>query len=340
MQPLEELTIVVPTRNESANIEAFLDSIPAEAALIVVDKSTDGTADIVRRRRPAHTIVLECAGSLTQAREIGARAARTRWLLFTDADIRFAPGYFAELSGALRIAGRSVAMLLGPKLSADEYQGHYRRLAVAQKVLARLGCRPRAVRTCWSRQKRSPPSAASTPGSRVTRTRSSAGVSRGLASRGAVTLTLITFATDHRRLRRGVLRKTLHTVLRCSALYLGVVPRRGARTIGVTGARCATSPTSSRKAERRNSAHVPNGAASLVNLGHEHLGGYRLTGVVLVALALRQNDGRLRFSRYRNCESRWCMQLRRARFLSTACTTHHGASVMCVRESMISFARV
>ena len=45
MQPLEQLTIIVPTRNEAANIEAFLDSIPAATELIVVDKSTDGTAD-------------------------------------------------------------------------------------------------------------------------------------------------------------------------------------------------------------------------------------------------------------------------------------------------------
>jgi GT2 family glycosyltransferase len=39
-------------------------------------------------------------------------------------------------------------------------------------------------------------------------------------------LHLIALATDHRRLRRGVFRKTLHTVLRCSALYLDLLPRR------------------------------------------------------------------------------------------------------------------
>jgi hypothetical protein len=37
---------------------------------------------------------------------------------------------------------------------------------------------------------------------------------------------LVAIATDHRRLRRGALRKTLHTVFRCSALYLGLIPRR------------------------------------------------------------------------------------------------------------------
>ena len=34
------------------------------------------------------------------------------------------------------------------------------------------------------------------------------------------------------------------------------------------------------------------------------------------------------------------MQLRRARFLSTACTTHHRASGMCERSSMTSLALV
>jgi hypothetical protein len=38
---------------------------------------------------------------------------------------------------------------------------------------------------------------------------------------------LVVFATDHRRLRRErPLRKTLHTVLRCTSLYLNLIPRR------------------------------------------------------------------------------------------------------------------
>jgi glycosyltransferase involved in cell wall biosynthesis len=140
MQSLAELTIVVPTRNEAANIEAFLASIPAECELIVVDKSTDGTADIVRRRRPERTAVLECADSLTVARQRGALAARTPWLLFTDADVTFAPNYFAALAAALgERCPRALGLLFGPKLSADDYEGHYRRLAVAQRVLGSLG---------------------------------------------------------------------------------------------------------------------------------------------------------------------------------------------------------
>src|SRR5688572_18339230 len=139
MQPLEQLTIIVPTRNEAANIAAFLDSIPETAELIVVDKSTDGTLEIVRRRRPRHTTVLDCNESLTAARQKGALAARTRWLLFADADVKFAPGYFTALASCLVCnEAASLGMLLGPKLSADDYEGHYRRLEVAQRVLAAL----------------------------------------------------------------------------------------------------------------------------------------------------------------------------------------------------------
>ncbi len=135
-------------------------------------------------------------------------------------------GYFAELSGVLSVAGRSVAMLLGPKLSADDYQGHYRRLAVAQKVLARLGMpaasgsnmlvTAKAFAAVGGFDTDLTCNEDSELGWRIAR----AGFAWRCDSR------LITFATDHRRLRNGVLRKTLHTVLRCSALYLGIVPRR------------------------------------------------------------------------------------------------------------------
>jgi len=225
MQWLRELTIVVPTRNEAENIGAFLDSLPPEVALIVVDKSTDGTPEIVRRRRPHHTTVLECNDSLTVARHKGALAARTRWLLFTDADVKFAPGYFAVLASRLDANART-ALLFGPKLSADDYPGHYRRLAVVQRVLAAL-CIPAAsgsnmlvtaeafaavggfdaALTC---------NEDSELGWRIAR----AGFEWHCDPR------LVAFATDHRRLRRGVLRKTLHTVFRCSLLYLGLIPRR------------------------------------------------------------------------------------------------------------------
>ena len=225
MRALSDLTIVVPTRNEAANIETFLASIPPEAELIVVDNSDDDTVEIVRRRRSSRTLVLHCGESLTVARELGARTATSRWLLFADADVRFAAGYFATLSELLDRPGAG-DLLFGPKLSADDYAGHYRRLSIAQGMLARLTI-----------------PAASGSNMLVTSEAFAAGggfdtalscnedselgwrIARaGFAWRYEPSL--IVFATDHRRLRRGPLRKTLHTAFRCSALYLNLIPQR------------------------------------------------------------------------------------------------------------------
>lgn len=225
MRALSDLTIVVPTRNEAANIETFLASVPPEAELIVVDNSDDDTVEIVRRRRPCRTLVLHCGESLTVARENGARAARSRWLLFADADVRFAAGYFATLSELLDRPGAS-ALLFGPKLSADDYAGHYRRLSIAQRVLAQLqipaasGSNMLVTSEAFAAVGGFDTSLScnedSELGWRIARA--------GFAWRHEPSL--IVFATDHRRLRRGPLRKTLHTVFRCSSLYLDLIPQR------------------------------------------------------------------------------------------------------------------
>jgi glycosyltransferase involved in cell wall biosynthesis len=227
MQPLAQLTIIVPTRNEAANIESFLSSIPDATELIVVDKSTDGTAEIVRRRRPRHTTVLECSESLTAARQKGALAARTRWLLFTDADVKFASGYFTALAERLASEeSRALAMLFGPKLSAEEFEGHYRRLAVAQRLLAAL----RIPAVSGSNMLVRADAFAAVGGFDTTLTcNEDSELGWRIARAGfdwRCDARLVAFAADHRRLRRGVLRKTLHTVFRCSTLYLNLIPRR------------------------------------------------------------------------------------------------------------------
>ena len=226
MRPLVDLTVIVPTRNEAANIEAFLDSIPAAAELIVVDKSTDGTGDIVRRRRPRHTTLLECSESLTVARQKGAVAARTRWLLFTDADVKFAPDYFPALVSCLADDTRGLALVFGPKLSVDAYEGHYGRLAAAQRVLAALNI-PAAS---GSNMLVTAEAFAAVGGfDRALTCNEDSELGWRIARAGFAWCfdpRLVAYASDHRRLRRGVLRKTLHTVFRCSALYLGLIPRR------------------------------------------------------------------------------------------------------------------
>jgi hypothetical protein len=51
MPSLTDVTVIVPTRNEAANIARCLCSLPEVIPLIVVDKSSDATRELVRRIR-------------------------------------------------------------------------------------------------------------------------------------------------------------------------------------------------------------------------------------------------------------------------------------------------
>jgi glycosyltransferase involved in cell wall biosynthesis len=98
------LSVVTPACNEGATIEDALRSRLAQGYLelevmVVEDRSTDATASIVDRiaaedprLRALHIKELPRGwlGKL-HALHRGAEAARGEWLLFTDADIHFAP---------------------------------------------------------------------------------------------------------------------------------------------------------------------------------------------------------------------------------------------------------
>jgi hypothetical protein len=147
-------------------------------------------------------------------------------LLFADADVRFAPGYFSALAQLLERSG-ATALLFGAKLSADDFVGHYRRSSIAQGLLARLkipaasGSNMLVTSEAFAAVGGFDTSLScnedSELGWRIARA--------GFAWRHEPSL--VVFATDHRRLRRErPLRKTLHTVFRCTALYLNLIPRR------------------------------------------------------------------------------------------------------------------
>jgi glycosyltransferase involved in cell wall biosynthesis len=124
-----DITLILPTRDEARNIRQFLASVPAEIRLIVVDASRDETPDLIETLRPEHTLVLREPGSVTQARQRGADLARTDWLLFSDADILFPPGYFEKLA-----ALSESAVYYEPKLSRDRFRAYYNRIARAQAL--------------------------------------------------------------------------------------------------------------------------------------------------------------------------------------------------------------
>jgi len=130
----DEVTVIVPTKNEAHNIGAFLKSLPRAVKLIVVDASDDDTPQLISTLRPAHTTVVRDRSNITQARQIGGERAVTPWLLFTDADVLFSPAYFDRL-----LTYHAGDVLYGPKQSLDEYARYYRWFARGQRWADRLG---------------------------------------------------------------------------------------------------------------------------------------------------------------------------------------------------------
>jgi glycosyltransferase involved in cell wall biosynthesis len=215
------ITIVVPTRNEAKNLPSFLNSLPPEAALIVVNHSTDATRTVCETVRPRNSSVIDQPLNVTAARQRGGEAASTPWLLFTDADVIFAPDYFARLA-----ALPEKDAFYGPKLSQDRHRGYYRWFARGQQAAHRLGMPAVSGsnlvvrRTTFERiggfDLRLTCNEDSEIGWRIKR----AGFQIDFVSN------LIVYARDHRRLDRSRGRKTLHTLLRCSMLYFNLMPSR------------------------------------------------------------------------------------------------------------------
>ncbi|HEY49579.1 MAG TPA: glycosyltransferase [Dehalococcoidia bacterium] len=116
------ISVLIPARNEEANIGACLDSLrrqdyPNFEILVLDDSSSDGTADIVSRVAAEDSRVrlltgeplpLGWAGKPFACHQL-AQEARGSWLLFTDADTVHAP---SALSYVLCAAISSQAALV------------------------------------------------------------------------------------------------------------------------------------------------------------------------------------------------------------------------------------
>jgi hypothetical protein len=113
--PAPSVTVVVPCRNEEASVEAAMRSLLAQElpdlqVVAVDDRSTDGTGEILARLAEAdRRLEVVRVDALPEgwlgknhACHVGAQRARGAWLLFTDADVVFAPD---ALSRALATAG-------------------------------------------------------------------------------------------------------------------------------------------------------------------------------------------------------------------------------------------
>jgi glycosyltransferase involved in cell wall biosynthesis len=101
------LSVVVACRNEEAGVRQALSSLlsqdyPDAEIIVVDDRSEDGTGAILRELAANHpTLKLARVDALppgwlgkTHAMQVGAAAATGDWILFTDADVVFAPDAF------------------------------------------------------------------------------------------------------------------------------------------------------------------------------------------------------------------------------------------------------
>ncbi len=96
----DNVTVVIPARDEAANIARAVSSFPGLPVIVVDDHSSDSTAALAAQ---AGAIVIS-APALANGRvgkpnacQAGADAATTDWLLFADADTWFDPGFAAAL---------------------------------------------------------------------------------------------------------------------------------------------------------------------------------------------------------------------------------------------------
>jgi glycosyltransferase involved in cell wall biosynthesis len=221
---LDQVTVIVPTRNEERNIVAFCRSLPADVWLIVVDASNDATPDLVRQLRPARTRVVCEPSNVVEARQIGARLAETEWLLFTDADVVFADDYGDRL--AAEGDQMRCDVLYGIKLSRDRYQGYYRRFSWGQGMVHRLGIPAASGSNLLIRRETFWASGGFDLGLAVNEDSEIAWRLKREGYRVCFSSDLVVYARDHRRLEQGTLRKTLHSAIRCSLLYSGLMPAR------------------------------------------------------------------------------------------------------------------
>ena len=155
--PNPEVSIIIPARNEDANLGACLESLTAQTGvnfeiIVVDDGSTDRTREIAKSFTGVQVIfpqplpndlVPHSHTGKNNALIAGTKHARAPWLLFTDADTVHLPG---SLARALNEANREHSDLLS--YSPEQIVVTFGERAVMPVVFAELAARypPHKVR--------------------------------------------------------------------------------------------------------------------------------------------------------------------------------------------------
>ena len=87
------ITIVVPCKNEENYIHHLLDSLRSQdiglTRIIIADCSTDNTRQVIRDNSVSLNVEIIDGGPVSIAKNNGARLVTTPYILFIDADVRF-----------------------------------------------------------------------------------------------------------------------------------------------------------------------------------------------------------------------------------------------------------
>ena len=89
----DNITIVVPCKNEENYIHHLLDSLRAQdigdTRIIIADCSTDNTRQVIQDNSVGLNVEIIDGGPVSIAKNNGARLVTTPYILFIDADVRF-----------------------------------------------------------------------------------------------------------------------------------------------------------------------------------------------------------------------------------------------------------
>lgn len=131
MASVPAISVVIPCRNEAANLAFLLDEVDAALAgrdfevIVVDDGSTDGTGDTLGRRIAAGAAHLRhirhdrSAGQSAAVRS-GVFAARGQVVVTMDGDGQNDPAYLPKLADALLAAGPAVGIAAGQRLKRTD----------------------------------------------------------------------------------------------------------------------------------------------------------------------------------------------------------------------------
>ncbi len=89
----DKITIVVPCKNEENYISHLLEALREQnignTRIIIADASTDNTREVIQRSKGYLNVEVIDGGTVSVAKNNGARLVTTPYILFIDSDVRF-----------------------------------------------------------------------------------------------------------------------------------------------------------------------------------------------------------------------------------------------------------